>query len=376
MLNRLDLTSLEKMTSCPVCDSLQSEIVYVETLPLSTWTKGGTETGDINIALCRSCGHMWNTQFKESNASLIYKNQPLSNKPVSRGAMIRYEKVLDFIGVENISNKEIIEIGPGSGEFAAKLSEVGRHVLLFEPNENFKVDLKNTTTINDFFEPKAKADVVIARQVLEHAPDPVRFIRAVSESLRPGGLAYIEVPNGSEVALRGLWHDIHHPHVHYFNLSSLIKLCDRFGLKVQKFKNILDNHDFGILLGNYGGVNIDLKYLDPEIIRENFSDSRKAFLEFSGQGQFALYGATAVAVPLATVGFEPEIVYDDNPELWDWKIPLIKKPAISITKPSKLFLDRIVVASYLHFDKILNNIYKTGFSGDIFNPRSCSVVRL
>ena len=86
---------------------------------------------------------MWNTQFKESNASLIYKNQPLSNKPVSSGAMIRYEKVLDFIGVENILDKEIIEIGPGSGEFAAKLSEVGKHVLLFEPNENFKVDGHN-----------------------------------------------------------------------------------------------------------------------------------------------------------------------------------------------------------------------------------------
>ena len=70
--------------------------------------------------------------------------------------MIRYEKVLDFIGVENISDKEIIEIGPGSGEFAAKLSEVGKHVLLFEPNENFKVDLKNTTTINDFLNKKEK----------------------------------------------------------------------------------------------------------------------------------------------------------------------------------------------------------------------------
>jgi len=364
------------MTICPVCDSLQSEIVYVETLPLSTWTSGGTETGDINIALCRSCGHMWNTQFKEQNASLIYKNQPLSNKPVTRGAMSRYEKVLEFIGVEKILNKDIIEIGPGSGEFAVKLSEIGRHVLLFEPNDNFKVDIKNTTIINDFFEPRAKADVVIARQVLEHAPDPVRFIRAVSESLRPGGVAYIEVPNGSEVALHGLWHDIHHPHVHYFNLRSLTMLCDKFNLKVQKINNILDNHDFGILLGRDGNINVDLKNINPESVRENFSNSRTSFLEFSSQGEFALYGATAVAVPLSNVGSEPKIVYDDNPELWDWKIPLIKKPAISITRPSKVLLDRIVVASYLHFDKILEKLGKIGFSGKVFNPRYRSVFRL
>lgn len=110
------------------------------------------------------------------------------------------------------------------------------------------------TVINGFFEPTVMADIIIARQVMAHVPDPIAMLRGIADSLRPGGLAYLEVPNGAEVADAGLWHDIHHPHVHYYRPQTFIAACARFGLRAEKITYIMENHDFGVLLSPDGDL--------------------------------------------------------------------------------------------------------------------------
>lgn len=357
------------MDICPLCDSASTAVVYEVDLPLKTWTKGLSETGSLRLSMCQNCGHLWNAAHEVGQDTIIYRDQPLSNKPVTAGMMHRYQAVLDFIGDANLRGKSIVEIGAGAGDVARKLAALGDHVTLFEPNQNLTSTASNMTVINGFFEPTVMADIIIARQVMAHVPDPIAMLRGIADTLRPGGLAYLEVPNGAEVADAGLWHDIHHPHVHYYRPQTFIAACARFGLRAEKITYIMDNHDFGVLLSRDG--DLQAEEAPPTVIQvgDRLDRAKTAYLDFVQQAPFGLFGATAVSVPMANAGPRPSIVYDDNEELWSWQTPRLVDDPIDISAPTHFPIKRIAIAAYLHADPIVRRLRENGFEGEIFDPR-------
>jgi SAM-dependent methyltransferase len=62
-------------------------------------------------------------------------------------------------------------------------------------------------------------DVVILSHVLEHIPDPRRYLTDLGEHMTPGGVLYIEVPNDVDRGLR--FNRLHEPHVTFFDEKSL-----------------------------------------------------------------------------------------------------------------------------------------------------------
>lgn len=86
--------------------------------------------------------------------------------------------------------------------------------------------------------PDASFDVVMLKAVLEHVPDPMAGLREAARVLRPGGAAFIVVPDGDYFKhlvvprtgrsfrpdARGWQHHV------YFHSSSLAEACRRAGL--------------------------------------------------------------------------------------------------------------------------------------------------
>ncbi len=70
--------------------------------------------------------------------------------------------------------------------------------------------------------------------VLEHIPDPVRFLQSVVRTLDPEGLLVAAVPNFSSIGrrlLRQFWHGLQpQTHVVHFERASLRQVMDRAGL--------------------------------------------------------------------------------------------------------------------------------------------------
>lgn len=104
----------------------------------------------------------------------------------------------------DLADADWLDIGCGSGGIAAVLAAHSRHMTGIDPepwpdwpglmqqNSNLTLYPGSYTTQPV---PTQSADVVICNQVYEHVPDPVRLIRFIYDTLRPGGLAYFAGPN-------------------------------------------------------------------------------------------------------------------------------------------------------------------------------------
>jgi 2-polyprenyl-3-methyl-5-hydroxy-6-metoxy-1,4-benzoquinol methylase len=113
--------------------------------------------------------------------------------------------VLGLIG----ENEKVLEIGSGSGLFQELCSKKGNEILGIELNGKAALEatskgLKTITTNLYDFAPlhKNHFDTIVAFQVLEHVPDPLRFIAASLACLKPNGKVIFSVPNSNSKLIR------------------------------------------------------------------------------------------------------------------------------------------------------------------------------
>ncbi|MDH0089856.1 class I SAM-dependent methyltransferase [Achromobacter mucicolens] len=136
-----------------------------------------------------------------------------------------------------LSGRRVLEIGCGTGYLLSLLQARGADVVGIEPGGQGgeSGNRYGVRVIKGFFPTTAitdKFDVIIAYGVLEHIIDPVQFLKDVANSLRPGGTAYIAVPNCAPYLESGDISCLLHEHWSYFNQGSLRRVCVAAGMEV------------------------------------------------------------------------------------------------------------------------------------------------
>ena len=140
---------------------------------------------------------------------------------------------------------EILDIGAGFGTFSKSAIQTGFDVVACEPNPNA---CKVFRKINGFaphptifdsnfaFKHKAKFDVILLSQVLEHMQDLDATIRNIDLCLKCGGIVAIAVPHfGSALSkLQGKNDMFISPpeHLNYFSKKGLVSLFEANGYKL------------------------------------------------------------------------------------------------------------------------------------------------
>jgi len=123
---------------------------------------------------------------------------------------------------ENLFGKYAVDLGAAEGFFTCRMVENGAHVVAVEYDETMVERLRSvvgsygydragcvevvhmdaqlylTTAARGF------ADIVLSLNIIHHVPGPLHHIAMIADLLRPGGVAYVEVPNspGNGVRLR------------------------------------------------------------------------------------------------------------------------------------------------------------------------------
>ncbi len=127
-----------------------------------------------------------------------------------------------------------LDIGCGSGGIAAEIAAHVREITGIDPEpwSDWKVLLDKYSNL-DFIRgsydttpvPVSSADVIVCNQVYEHVPDPVKLIRFIYNTLRPGGLAYFAGPNLLfPIEPHTFW-----PFVHWLPRSTAVSLMRMLG---------------------------------------------------------------------------------------------------------------------------------------------------
>jgi hypothetical protein len=195
--------------------------------------------GDLDLAICRDCGHVWNLAFDPDRVLYAegYENS-LHHSP--RFQAYAEKLALDLRRRHALDGKHVVEIACGQGDFlrlvCAGPGTVGTG---YDPSWRGAEPGPGLTIRREYFgqSPLGRApDLVCSRHALEHMDDPAAFVRAMAGAV-PAGSApvyFCEVPDAL-YSLRdgGVW-DFIYEHVSYFNARSLAACFERAGLRVAR----------------------------------------------------------------------------------------------------------------------------------------------
>jgi SAM-dependent methyltransferase len=153
-------------------------------------------------------------------------------------------KYLDTIRL--IPNGKGLDIGCGNGKFIRDMNSLGWQFegVEFNPiavdmcrKAGLKVcqgDLHNAAFKDESF------DIISARHVIEHIPDPTNFMREIARILKDGGQLVIKTPNSKALGRRWFgkfWFANDVPrHLVLYNPDNLKMLADRFNLRQIRLK--------------------------------------------------------------------------------------------------------------------------------------------
>ncbi|MGV3461683.1 MAG: class I SAM-dependent methyltransferase [Flavobacterium sp.] len=135
----------------------------------------------------------------------------------------------------------LLDIGAGTGDFAAEAAKGGWSVTGFEPSEKARAIAKSkgVALVNDTAElPDASFDVITMWHVLEHVPNVEKQIAELKRLVKPGGHIIIAVPNFKSFDAKyygQFWAAYDVPrHLWHFSKMAIEKLFAAQGIKLVK----------------------------------------------------------------------------------------------------------------------------------------------
>jgi SAM-dependent methyltransferase len=112
-------------------------------------------------------------------------------------------------------------------EPAANIAKAAREMGIEVLGEFFGLDLARRLAAEG-----RRADLILANNVVAHAPDSNDFVTGLREALKPEGRIVLEFPSGSEMIEKREFDTIYHEHAFYFTLTSLAPLLQRHRLEI------------------------------------------------------------------------------------------------------------------------------------------------
>ena len=158
----------------------------------------------------------------------------------------------EFRYVKIKAGMRILDVGCGGGAFLRVAQAIGADVMGVEPSENGVKTCKASGVpvfhgeLTQYLESNPEPfDLITSNHVVEHHPDPVRFLGEMRSALRKDGTIWISVPNAGSFFARVLkddWHSADLPvHLQQFTRSSIRVAFERAGLQVNDISTSSEN---------------------------------------------------------------------------------------------------------------------------------------
>ncbi|HEY8529783.1 MAG TPA: class I SAM-dependent methyltransferase [Paenibacillaceae bacterium] len=143
--------------------------------------------------------------------------------------------------------RRLLDIGSGIGAFLLCGAERGWEVWGVEPSLSASeyARSKGLNVVQGFYDGKMAErlgifDVVHLDHVLEHIPNPIQVLEWIRDSLSPGGVLFLTVPNDFNPFQKALvetcgyrhWWVVPKHHINYFDFETLPALLERHGFEV------------------------------------------------------------------------------------------------------------------------------------------------
>lgn len=234
---------------CPVCENNQIRIFYeVLQIPVEVnllWPERedalSVPKGDIRLAFCQECGHIFNTTF---NTDLVKYNDWYENSLHFSSRFQSYSRpVVDrLIQRYDLKKKDVIDIGSGKTEFLELVCELGENRGIgiypgYLDNLNQSMTQQRVMFLQNISTDQLaryQADLISCRGILERIYRPREFVGAMRRDIgdKRDAIGFIEVPNGlKRLRNRAIW-EVNYQDYSYFTPRSLVTLLSNSGFDI------------------------------------------------------------------------------------------------------------------------------------------------
>lgn len=215
-------------------------------------------TSDIALYRCEHCKHVQSEFVQDSEYYDEYS--PLIGAAQYYGTLYRRENVLrrlyeyTTVGGNCAQNAlSYFEIGCGAGDGLKIAEQFFSDVIGIEPSNTAELAERNGhRVIKDYFsEQLGIRDTMQAFssfQVFKHLESPLPVLRAACNALTPDGVGLINVPNGSLIFQKKLYHQVLCEHINYFSPDSLVTLAVRAGFEILELQSDHDAYELNMFV--------------------------------------------------------------------------------------------------------------------------------
>ena len=363
---------------CRICRSSDIDIVlHFDKVPrnierlLDSTSRDRDEPVELNVYQCGVCGHV---QLAEQLEDDFYENYLMSHSHAKKMQEFQRKQISTFVEHFRLQKGRVFEAGCGDGQVALIIKEMGCDVLANEPSVKARnaCKEKGLETIDGYVgrgvfpNLRGTFDAVVARQVLEHVPDPNDFMVGIREMIKSGGVALIEVPSLEQAIEHSRFFDFFPDHLSYFSAIALTHLFSRNYFDVIQIKRAMD--------GEYNEAWI--KKADKpglaglQIATDTISGAFRDFLHtesVSGR-RVAIWGAGAKGVLTLSMVDTSPVAYlvDADPVKHGRYTPV---SALQVFPPNQLLsqpVDTVLITALAYKDEITDDLKrKYSFKGKI-----------
>lgn len=390
------------MTRCLVCGSddlmpfleLNSMPVQLNNLWPTRNEAIEVPTGNLHLAVCRDCGHIFNTVF---DSSQIVYNQDYENSLHFSPRFQAYAEALAKRLVEqySIRHKNIIEVGSGKGDFLKLLCSTGdNRGIGFDPSYGTLTpseDHHQTVQLVRGYYSKEDAnlpvDLICSRHTLEHLEQPPCLVDVLRNNLegKPDSIVYLEVPDVYFMLHQmSIW-DFIFEHVSYFSPHSLGVLLADAGFDILDIREVYDGQFLSIeahLSENHGHNNTILsRYAVNDVLAaaEGFASKYQQMVRqwkenidlMASSGQkIVLWGAGSKGISfLNTLHIQDEISYvvDINPRKRGMYITGSGQEIVQPEFLKEYAPDTIIIMNPIYRSEIETIVHSMGLKSSIYS---------
>jgi SAM-dependent methyltransferase len=251
-------STLARVTSCSACGA-SSLVPHLKVAGdagpdglIPTTDRFGTALAD--LVRCLRCGHrqtdpmpadaVLESAYADA-ASEDYIGEEAGQRETARRALARIEACLAPVPIPHNGgprHRTLLDLGCWVGFLLAEAAERGWDAIGVEPSafasayarDRLGLDVRTGELLTTPL-PSQHFDAIVMGDVIEHLPRPAEALERMAKLLRPGGIAWMALPDAGSLVARGLrarWWSVIPTHVQFFTRRSMRTLLERHGWTV------------------------------------------------------------------------------------------------------------------------------------------------